>query len=116
MQANKRSKIYAIMPLLITSIFISTIILAKPLADGDEFINFYNTYKMNMGQKIYKEVNIISTPLLFYIGLAIFKIIGARLISFRIYAIIINIMIEIILYCIFRINFSNSTNKNGGYL
>ena len=98
----KKSKIYITVIFIITILFIMISILAKPLQDGDEFINYFNTYKMFMGERIYKEVNIVSTPLLFYFGILIFKIMGSGLISFRIYNIIINIMLLITVYRIFR--------------
>ena len=56
---------------------------------------------MFQGENIYKDVNIISTPLLYYIGLAFLKILGPGLISFRIYNVVINMLIAITIYRIF---------------
>ena len=90
--------------ILITIIiaFISISIISISLVAGDEFINYFNTYKIYDGETIYKDVNIISTPLLFYIGMIFFKILGPCLIVFRIYNIFINIIVAISIYKIFR--------------
>lgn len=78
--------------------FIVISIMATPLQAGDEFINYYNTYKIFNGEIIYKDVNIVSTPLLFYLGILFFKLLNPSLIVFRIYNICINILIAIFIY------------------
>ena len=61
---------------------------------SDELWNFQNIYKLYNGFEIYKEANIICTPLFFYIGNFIFHILGASFFVFRIY----NIIIDTILF------------------
>lgn len=89
--------------ILIMLIFISIVIMSGPLEAGDEFINYYNTYKIYNGEMIYKDVNIVATPLLFYIGIIFFKLFGTKLIVFRIYNICINILVTIYTYKIFNV-------------
>lgn len=50
---------------------------------NDEIWNFQNVYKMYNGFKIYEEINVIITPLFFWISEAIFHILGANLCIFR---------------------------------
>ena len=61
---------------------------------SDELWNFQNIYKLYNGFEIYKDANIICTPLFFYIGNFIFHILGASFFVFRIY----NIIIDTILF------------------
>ena len=86
---------------LIIVFFILISIISKPLVAGDEFINYYNTYKIFNGEIIYKDVNVISTPLLFNIGILLFKLLGPTLIVFRIYNICINVLLAIFIYKVF---------------
>lgn len=51
---------------------------------NDEIWNFQNIYKMYCGSKIYDEINVIITPLFFWINEVIFHIFGANLFVFRI--------------------------------
>ena len=99
---NKKNKITIIILFALIILFITVKILILWLSVGDEFINFYNTYKIYMGEKIYKEVNVVSTPLLFYIGVLFLKIFGPNLITFKFYAIVMNSIIVITTYKIFR--------------
>lgn len=66
------------------------------ITNSDELWNFQNVYKMYNGFQIYKEANVIITPLFFWIGEILFKILGANFLTFRIY----NIMIMATLYFI----------------
>ena len=61
---------------------------------SDELWNFQNIYKLYNGFEIYKDANIICTPLFFYIGNLMFHILGANFFVFRIY----NIIIDTILF------------------
>ena len=54
------------------------------LEANDEIWNFQNIYKMYNGFKIYEEINVIITPLFFWLAEGIFKIFGANLFVFRI--------------------------------
>jgi len=58
---------------------------------------------------IYKDINVLTTPLLYYIGVVIFKIIKANFFAFRIYNLIITVLLYIMIYILFRkINISKS--------
>lgn len=72
------------------------------LNSGDELWNFANCYKMFNGYKIYKELNVIITPLFFYIAQIFFKLFGATMFTFRIYNIIIFLTFFMLIYYIFR--------------
>ncbi len=50
---------------------------------SDEIWNFQNVYKMYNRFKIYEEINVIITPLFFWITEIIFHILGANLFIFR---------------------------------
>ena len=52
---------------------------------NDELWNFSNVYKMSNGEEIYKDINVIITPLFYYIGQVMFSILGANYLVFRIY-------------------------------
>ena len=99
----KKNNVFLVIVFIIIFLFISINILSKLLKDGDEFINLFNTYKLYSGLKLYKQIPVVATPLLFYLGVIIFKILGAaNLLNFRIYNIIVNIVVVISLYRIFR--------------
>ena len=61
---------------------------------SDELWNFQNIYKLYNGFEIYKDANIITTPLFFYVGNLLFKLMGANFFTFSVY----NIIIDIILF------------------
>ena len=69
---------------------------------GDELWNFSNIYKMTNGETIYKDCNVILTPLFFYIGEILFKILSANYLTFRIYNLIIYTAIYFLSYKILR--------------
>lgn len=68
----------------------------------DELWNFSDIYKMHNGYTIYKDINIITTPLFWLIGSIIFKVIGANYLSFRIYNLIIFLILFYVIYSIFK--------------
>ena len=74
-------------------IFISIIgiSLNVTIVSSDELWNFQNVYKLYNGFEIYKDANVICTPLFFFIGKALFDLLGANFFIFRIYNIIINV-------------------------
>ena len=53
------------------------------LEASDEIWNFQNVYKMYNEFKIYEEINVIITPLFFWVSEAIFHMFGANLCVFR---------------------------------
>lgn len=54
------------------------------LEAGDELLNFQNVYKMYNGFKIYEEINVIITPLFFWLAEGIFNLFYANLFVFRV--------------------------------
>ena len=88
---KKHDNIFAII-LFFLSIFGITINVF--ITNSDELWNFQNIYKMYNGFQIYKDANVIVTPLFFWIGEFLFKILGANFFIFRVY----NIMIMLSLY------------------
>lgn len=88
--------------ILIALICISGITLNIELSSGDELWNFQNIYKMYNGFEIYKDANVIITPLFFLIGELIFKIFGANFLTFRIYNIIIQTVLFFITYLLMK--------------
>ena len=72
------------------------------LEASDEIWNFQNVYKMYNGFKIYEEVNVIITPLFFWIGEAIFHIFGANLCVFRFSNCIIMTILFLYTYKLFK--------------
>lgn len=64
----------------------------------DELWNFANTYKMAQGFTIYKDLNVIITPLFFYIGKVFLKLFGTNLLIFRIYNSIIYTALLFLIY------------------
>ena len=63
----------------------------------DYLWNFGNIYKLFLGYTIYKDVAIIITPLMFYIGEALFKAFGANFFIYNLF----NVVIEMIYYICF---------------
>lgn len=70
------------------------------IAVSDELWNFQNIYKIYNGYGIYEGANIIITPLFFYIGNLIFKILGANFFVFRLYNCI---LVSILFFMIYKI-------------
>lgn len=65
---------------------------------GDEIINMQSTVKMLNGNLIYKDFNVIITPLFFYIGKIILTLFGKNIFVFRIYNVLIYEFLFIALY------------------
>ena len=68
----------------------------------DEIWNFQNIYKIYNGYTIYKDCNVIITPLFFIIGNLLFKIFGANLLNFKFYNLIIYTFLATALYILFK--------------
>lgn len=54
------------------------------ISASDEIWNFQNAYKMYSGFKIYEDINVIVTPLFFWLTEVIFHLFGANIFIFRI--------------------------------
>lgn len=89
-----------IMPIIAIALSIFT--LGIKFNANDELWNLSNIYKMYNGGMIYRDCNVIITPLFFYCGEIIFKLIGANYLSFRIYSIIINTSLIALIYVLFK--------------
>ncbi|MCI8655431.1 MAG: hypothetical protein HFJ48_06170 [Clostridia bacterium] len=88
---KKHDKIFMLILIFLSCFGITLNIL---IVDGDELWNFQSIYKMYNGFQIYKDFNVIITPLFFIIGKILFNILGANFLTFRIY----NIIVTTILY------------------
>ena len=64
----------------------------------DELWNFANIYKMTQGFTIYKDMNVIITPLFFFIGNIFLKLLGTNLLVFRIYNSVIYTTLLFLIY------------------
>ena len=88
---------------LIISLIVSVYLFDVPLNANDELWNFSNIFKMANGFQIYQDLNVIITPLFFYLGSLIFKIFGSNYLIYRLYnRYIINIFLFLMLYRTFR--------------
>lgn len=96
---QKHNNIFVVM-LFFISIF--GITLDVIFDNSDELWNFQNIYKMYNGYQIYKDANVIITPLFFWIGEILFKILGANIFVFRIYNIIIILTLLFITYLLLK--------------
>ena len=87
-------------------IFITIAMLAKVynsyLNSGDESYNFINCYKLANGLTIYKDNNVIITPLFFYIGSIFLKIFGENILVYRTYNLIISAFTFFLCYIILK--------------
>ena len=68
------------------------------LLNSDELWMFQNTYKIFNGFEIYKDTNLIMTPLFYLMGNLVFKLLGASFFTFRIYGLIIQTVFFILIY------------------
>ena len=83
-------------------VIVSILSFGVPLNSGDELWNFANAYKMFNGYKIYEELNVIITPLFFYIAQIFFLIFEPTMLSFRIYNVAIYFLFFVLIYFIFK--------------
>lgn len=86
-----------------SSIFLLTIlailcVLGMELEPSDELWNFNNIYKMYNGFEIYKDTNVIITPLFFYLSEIIFHLFTPNILVFRIFNILIFTLIYLVIY------------------
>lgn len=96
---NNRKVIIAFFIISIIDIFE---ILSISVFSNDEIWNFQNIYKIYNGYSMYNETNIIITPLFYILGLGIFKLIGASIFSFKIYALVLSICTSYLTYLILK--------------
>lgn len=94
------SKINRIQNVLLIILFVSIAVfftLFNKVYIIDELWNFQIICKMCNGLQIYKDTNIITTPIFYYIGFFISSIFGAKLLVFRLYNVIIFLLLFIII-------------------
>lgn len=91
-----------IIVLLFIVIAVITFSFNIKLEVSDELWNFSNMYKMSNGYTIYKDLNVIITPLIFYIGKIIFGIFGSNYLVSRITNAIIFSTFHFLIYEIYR--------------
>lgn len=87
---------------LAVTIFSAVAIFMVRLRTGDEMWNFANIYKMVNGYQIYKDANVIITPIFFIIGEIAFKILGANYFTFRLLDALIYSTMILIVYNILK--------------
>ena len=75
---------------------------AYSISANDELWNFQNIYKMLNGYKLYKDANVIITPLFFYISYFFVKILGGNLLAYRIYNLFLFTVFYFIIYKILK--------------
>jgi len=85
---------------LFIPVIVFTLVLV--VTDGDEMYNFQSVSKMVNGNIIYKDFNVIITPLFFWIGALLLKIFGNYILVFRVYSIIMHLGIYYALYYLFK--------------
>lgn len=79
-------------------ICLSVYVYALKLSINDELWNFSFIYKMANGYEIYKDLNVIITPLFHYIGEIVMQILGKSFLTFRIYNLLIFSTLYTIIY------------------
>ena len=64
----------------------------------DSLWNFGNLYKIHLGFEMYKYINIIQTPIFFWIGQFFFKVFGANYLAYNIYNTVLIFTLFIVSY------------------
>ena len=76
--------------------------LALNITAGDEIWNFNNVYKFSRGLVLYKDINIIITPLFVWIGSLFLSLLGNNLLAFRINNLVIGVIFFTEMYLLFK--------------
>lgn len=88
---------------IILIIILSAFTFNMKLEAGDDLWNFSNIYKMTKGYIIYKDMNVIITPLFFYLGEIFLKMFGTNMMVYKIYAFfIIYLFLFLEIYILYR--------------
>ena len=72
------------------------------ISNTDEMYNFLNSYKLANGLTIYKDNNVIITPLFFYIASIFLKIFGENIFIYRTFNLIISTGLYFLCYIILK--------------
>ncbi len=100
---KKLKEIFLILLFFIVLLFIITICtFSNPFYCYDEIWNFQSINKMHQNSLIYRDHNVIITPLFFHLGNLMFYLFGANLAVFRIYNVGIYFIKYLVLFFIFR--------------
>lgn len=91
-----------ILIIILMLLMISGIILNTPITQTDESTLFFETLKMYNGKLIYKDVNVLVTPLFFYMGLFIFNIFAPTYLVYRIFGIAIYLFLLYNIYSLLK--------------
>lgn len=97
-----KDKICFAIPILLIVILTIIRIFSLPLIGIDGFTNYYNTLKIYNGEIMWEDVNIITTPFLFLIGIMVFKIFGTKYFVYKALNCILNLLLFGIFYKTFR--------------
>ena len=89
--------------------------LSLYISTGDIIWNFNNVNKITNGYKMYTDINIIITPIFFYIVSAICKIVGSNILIYKILGTIMYSFTGLIIYNIFK-SLNISKKKSFYYL
>ena len=100
---------------LLSIIIISGLAFRILILPSDELWNFNNIYKMYNGFTIYQDSNVIITPLFYVIGNLLFNILGANILVFRIYNLIIFSAFFLSIYILFK-KLGMTKGKSAAYL
>ena len=95
--------------IILSAILVYSFIYIVLVVSGDELWNFNTTFKMYNGYTLYNDSNLIITPFFFYIAYIFFDIFSASLVTFRIYGVLITILL---LYFSYKIISNLNTTKN----
>lgn len=91
-----------ILVIMMLTILVSAFCFNIELDSNDELWNFSNIYKMANGSRIYQDCNVIITPLFFYVGLALFKLLGSNYLIFRLYNFLIFTGLHLAIYQVLK--------------
>ena len=99
---KKNNLIFYISSTFLLIILAILFIFGMELKPSDELWNFNNIYKMYNGFEIYKDTNVIITPLFFYLSEFFFHIFTPNILVFRIFNILNFVLIYMVIYKILR--------------
>lgn len=100
-KASKFLKIIVLIILLIIPLCLISI--NNELIIGDEIWNFQNIMKMINGGKIYVDNNVIITPIFYFLGIPLIKLLGSNILGFRVYNVIIFFILILSSFHIFKL-------------
>ena len=88
--------------ILIFIIMTSFFALRADIKSIDEIWTFSNTYKLYNGYIIYKDFNVVQTPIFFYIGNIIFRLLSPTYFTFKVYNVLIITAVYTTIYILFK--------------